>query len=125
LIAHRAQQVLDRARAADAAADAAARAAHAAARAAQQARWQWLYVTYRHAVGPSFAFDPAWRTSDAVAIARGIFDERAFDRMPILADALQDAGMSDLKSLLHLQNDADEFTQADWWLTQLIGYDGE
>jgi hypothetical protein len=46
-------------------------------------------------------FDPAWRTSDAVALARGIYAERAFDRMPILADALQDAGCTDRVVLLH------------------------
>ena len=38
------------------------------------------------------AADPAWLTSTVVALARGIYDDRAFDRMPILADALQDAG---------------------------------
>ena len=37
-------------------------------------------------------FDPSWRTSDVVALAQGIYEERAFDRLPILADALQDAG---------------------------------
>src|SRR5262249_3562909 len=31
-------------------------------------------------------------TSDVLALARGIYEERAFDQMPILADALQDAG---------------------------------
>ena len=36
--------------------------------------------------------DPAWLTPAVVALARGIDAERAFDRMPILADALQDAG---------------------------------
>jgi hypothetical protein len=38
------------------------------------------------------ACDPAWRTSDVLALAEGIYDDRAFDRMPILADALQEAG---------------------------------
>jgi hypothetical protein len=35
-------------------------------------------------------FSAAWRTSDVVLLANGIYDERAFDRMPILADALQE-----------------------------------
>src|SRR5205085_652941 len=39
--------------------------------------------------------DPSWLTwnnSTMVKLAQGIYDERAFDRLPILADALQDAG---------------------------------
>jgi hypothetical protein len=36
--------------------------------------------------------DPAWRTSTAVAIAKGMYESRDFGAMPILADALQDAG---------------------------------
>jgi hypothetical protein len=37
-------------------------------------------------------FLPEWRTSDVVGLARGIYRDLAFDRMPILADALVDAG---------------------------------
>ncbi len=38
------------------------------------------------------AFSPAWRTDTALSIARGMYDSRDFSAMPILADALQDAG---------------------------------
>jgi hypothetical protein len=47
------------------------------------------------------AIGPAWRTSTVVALARGIYDEKAFDRMPILADALQDAGCDNDDVLSH------------------------
>jgi len=45
----------------------------------------------------------AWRTEAAVALARGIAAERAFDRLPVLADALEDAGCLDAKVLDHLR----------------------
>ena len=51
-------------------------------------------------------FDPAWRTSDVVALARGIYADRAFDRMPIMADALQDAGCDNDDILNHCRADA-------------------
>jgi hypothetical protein len=38
------------------------------------------------------AFDPAWRTDTALALARQMYDSRECSAMPILADALQDAG---------------------------------
>ena len=38
------------------------------------------------------AFDPAWRSSTAVPLARRVYQSRDFSPMPILADALQDAG---------------------------------
>jgi len=44
---------------------------------------------------------PAWRTETVLAMARGIYEERAFDRMPILADSLQDAGCTDEDVLGH------------------------
>jgi hypothetical protein len=46
-------------------------------------------------------FDTAWRTSTAVALARGMYESREFGAMPILADALQDAGCNDEDVLSH------------------------
>ncbi|HKB00707.1 MAG TPA: hypothetical protein VKD90_00745 [Gemmataceae bacterium] len=47
------------------------------------------------------AFDPRWCTADVTALARAIYDDRAFDRLPILADALMDAGCGDKQVLGH------------------------
>ena len=47
------------------------------------------------------SFNPSWRTSTAVAIAKGMYDSRDFAPMPVLADALQDAGCADERILDH------------------------
>jgi hypothetical protein len=47
------------------------------------------------------SLDPSWLTSSVVALAEGIYAERAFDRLPILADALQDAGCDNPEVLDH------------------------
>ena len=47
------------------------------------------------------AFDPLWRTETAVALAAGIYADRAFDRLPILADALEEAGCDHADVLTH------------------------
>jgi hypothetical protein len=46
-------------------------------------------------------WQPAWQTADVVGVARGIYDDRAFDRLPVLADALMDAGCADEQVLSH------------------------
>jgi hypothetical protein len=51
------------------------------------------------------ALDSAWLTSDVLALARGIYEEKAFDRMPILADALQDAGCDNDTVLSHCRTE--------------------
>jgi hypothetical protein len=63
-----------------------------------------LLVLLRDIFGNPFrpvAFDPAWRTEAAAGLARGIYEERAFERLPILADALQDAGCEHADILAH------------------------
>jgi hypothetical protein len=47
------------------------------------------------------ALDPSWLTSTVRSLAEGIYAARAFDRLPILADALQDAGCEDADILDH------------------------
>jgi hypothetical protein len=57
----------------------------------------------REIAGPSWTDPswPQWRTTDVLALARGIQRDQAFDRLPILADALQDAGCGDENVLTH------------------------
>ena len=49
------------------------------------------------------AFSPAWRTDTTVALAGRMYEERDFSAMPILADALEDAGCTDPDLLGHLR----------------------
>jgi hypothetical protein len=68
-------------------------------------------------VGPiprATAFDPAWRTSDAVALARAMYDSRDFGAMPILADALQDAGCDDKELLAHCRSTKHPHARGCW-----------
>lgn len=46
---------------------------------------------------------PAWATSTVAGLAVAIREEKAFDRLPILADALQEAGCEDADILDHLR----------------------
>jgi hypothetical protein len=47
------------------------------------------------------AFSLSWRTDTAVTLARQMYDSRDFSAMPILADALQDAGCDSDDILAH------------------------
>jgi hypothetical protein len=47
------------------------------------------------------AFAPTWRTEAVVALARGMYESRDFAAMPVLADALDDAGCGGADILAH------------------------
>ncbi len=47
------------------------------------------------------ALDPSWLTSAVLALARQVYESRDFSAMPILGDALQDAGCDDEEVLDH------------------------
>jgi hypothetical protein len=46
-------------------------------------------------------FDPAWRTTSVVQLAQRIYESREFFAMPVLADALQNAGCDNAAVLDH------------------------
>ena len=64
------------------------------------------------------AFDPAWRTDTAVTLARQMYDSREFGAMPILADALQDAGCTNEDVLNHCRGDGPHVRGC--WVVDLV-----
>jgi hypothetical protein len=64
-------------------------------------------------------FDPAWRTSTVVALAGQMYESRDFSTMPILADALQDAGC-DSDDVLNHCRDAHATHVRGCWVVDLV-----
>jgi hypothetical protein len=78
----------------------------------------------REIVGNPFRpvqIDPCWLTSDVLALTGGIYEERAFDRMPILADALQDAGCDSDDILSHCRDANATHVRGCWVVDLLLG----
>ncbi len=68
----------------------------------------------------SIAFSPTWRTATTVAIAAGAYADRAFERLPVLADALEDAGCDSEPLLAHLRGPGPH-ARGCWALDAVLG----
>ena len=66
------------------------------------------------------ALDPAWRSSTVAALAEAIYADRAFDRLPILADALEDAGCTSAEVLEHCRQPG-EHARGCWVVDLVLG----
>jgi hypothetical protein len=64
------------------------------------------------------AFNPSWRTTDALGVARAMYAARDFAAMPILADALEDAGCDSADVLAHCRGDGPHVRGC--WVVDLI-----
>jgi hypothetical protein len=65
-------------------------------------------------------FDPDWRTSTAVALAKQMYDTRDFSTMPILADALQEAGCDNADILDHCRGNGPH-VRGCWVVDMVLG----
>jgi len=65
-------------------------------------------------------FDTAWRTATVTNLAQAIYHERAFDRLPILADALEDAGCTNADVLRHCRQPG-EHVRGCWVVDLVLG----
>lgn len=72
---------------------------------------------------PMPVLDPAWlawRGGAIPRLARAIYDGRAFDRLPLLADALERAGCTDPAVLAHGRDEA-EHVRGCWLIDTILG----
>ena len=80
-------------------------------------------LLYREIIGNPFrpvTAEPAWLTSTVVALARQMYATEDFSAMPILADALQDAGCEDATVLAHCRDTNQGHVRGCWVLDMLL-----
>lgn len=76
----------------------------------------------RHITGNPFhpiVLDPTWLTSTVLALCQAAYDDKAFDCLPILADALEDAGCTNHDILNHCRQPG-EHGRGCWCLDLLL-----
>jgi hypothetical protein len=65
-------------------------------------------------------FDPAWRTTTTIGLAERMYESRDFGAMPILADALEDAGCDSADALAHCRG-AGPHVRGCWAVDLVLG----
>jgi hypothetical protein len=68
----------------------------------------------------SALFNPAWHTPTVLAMSQVLYEDRAFDRLPILADALEDAGCDNQDMLDHCRGPGPH-VRGCWVLDLILG----
>jgi hypothetical protein len=65
--------------------------------------------------------DPSWRTPAVRALANSIYGGRDFAALPVLADALEEAGCDDQEILGHLRQQGQDHIRGCWALDRVLG----
>ena len=91
--------------------------------AARDDAWAAQSVLLWSVVGPKTRFARRWRTGTAVGVAARMYETRDFGAMPILADALEDAG-ADGPVLWHCRQDGLTTCRGDWVVDYVLGKRG-
>jgi hypothetical protein len=68
----------------------------------------------------SVALDPTWLTAAVLSLAQTIYDDRAFDRLPELAEALEQAGCTNAEVLDHCRQPG-EHVRGCWVVDMVLG----
>jgi hypothetical protein len=84
---------------------------------------QRLYPAYREIAGPMVTptFSRSWRTSTVLSLAQQMYESRDFGAMPILADALQDAGCDNEDILNHCRDTNATHVRGCWVIDGVLG----
>jgi hypothetical protein len=66
-------------------------------------------------------FDPAWRTDTTTGLAAAMYEAREFANMPILADALEEAGCDHADILAHCRDETATHVRGCWVVDLVLG----
>lgn len=91
-----------------------------AAKNERQAQADLLRDVFASLTFQPIAVDQSWLSKNAICLAQAIYDDRAFDRMPILADALEEAGCTNVEILGHCRG-AGPHVRGCWVVDLLLG----
>jgi hypothetical protein len=80
---------------------------------------EWESYSFEDDVYPQM--HPKWRSPDVMSLARGIDTSQDFSGMPVLADALQEAGCDADTLLGHLRDPACKHARGCWTLERILG----
>ncbi|MCE9560509.1 MAG: hypothetical protein K8U57_00500 [Planctomycetes bacterium] len=87
---------------------------------ARSEQWQLQGQLLLAVVGPEWKFRPKWRTTEAVALAAHCYQNRDWSVMPILADALEEAGCSEPVLLADLRSPKSQWCRGCRILDELL-----
>jgi hypothetical protein len=89
--------------------------------------WHYRHPRYAICIREIFGYpfkpitlSPAWLTPIASALAEQIYNDKAFDRMPALGDALEEAGCTVKEVLGHCRS-VQEHCRGCWLLDKISG----
>jgi hypothetical protein len=91
-----------------------------------EAQRKWEVLLIRDIFGNPFravSLVPSWliwNEATVAKLAQAIYDERAFERLPVLADALEEAGCTDAEILAHCRGPGPH-VRGCWALDLLLG----
>jgi hypothetical protein len=88
-----------------------------------EATQKWQRMILRDIFGNPFrptVADPEWLSPTVQSIAASIYKGRAFDRLPVLADAFEEAGCTNADVLLHCRKPA-EHVRGCWVVDLVLG----
>jgi hypothetical protein len=83
--------------------------------------WSALSDVLRDVVGNPFrtmTMESAWQTTNVLKLASNIYDNRRTDYLPVLADALEDAGCDNADILSHCRQPGDHVRGC--WVVDLV-----
>jgi hypothetical protein len=79
---------------------------------------QWLRDLFGNPFRP-VTVDVTWLTSNVTGLVQGIYDNREFDLMPILGDAVEEADCTNEEILKHCRTGSDHIRGC--WVVDLLG----